>query len=244
LCDLDQGMKTIVEWLAEPETKALKAKSDGGLYSLDFHRDPMRPIYLDPTVFYSPADGIVLYARESIGPDQRIVDIKGQKFTVRDILDDQDYDRDSMVVSVFMTKLDVHVNRIPTAGAMSEYHRSPWLYTPNVSMLLEEEDIINRKQPKTKDMDYMFRNERVVMRVYAPVISDFYFVVQVAEKDVDEIANWGNNSHFSQCSRYGIVRFGSQCDLIVPVDGPKRFELLAKENYHVKAGVDALIRIE
>lgn len=236
-------MITIKEWLSEPETKEIKTLSAGELYSTAFFRDPQRSAYIDPTVFYSPADGVVLYAREAVNPNQRIVNIKGRNFTVRDILDDDEYDRDSLVIGIFMSRLDVHTNRIPTAGYMTEYHRSPWLFTPNVSMILEEEDIIDRQKPKAIDMEYMFRNERHVMRVYSAKLNDYYFIVQVAEKDVDEIVNWGKNSHLAQCSRFGQVRFGSQVDLIVPIEGHD-FELLAKENYHVKAGVDQLIRIK
>jgi phosphatidylserine decarboxylase len=68
--------------------------------------------------------------------------------------------------------------------------------------------------------------------------------VQIAERDVDEIANWGME-HQMQGERYGMVRFGSQVDVVIPLKkGENRFEILAKVNYHVQAGVDPIIQIK
>jgi phosphatidylserine decarboxylase len=67
--------------------------------------------------------------------------------------------------------------------------------------------------------------------------------VQIAERDVDEIANWGLE-HQMQGERYGMVRFGSQVDLVIPLKpNEDRFCILAKVNHHVEAGVDALVEI-
>ena len=68
-------------------------------------------------------------------------------------------------------------------------------------------------------------------------------MVQVAERDVDEIANWGYE-HQCQGERFGIVRFGSQVDLVIPLKpNEDRYEILAKVNYHVVAGVDPIVRV-
>ena len=235
-------MMPLKEWLSSPEIVALKKQSEGTLYTRSFFRDPQRPIYIDPSVFYAPADGVVLYAHDSVEPDEPIVEIKGRAFTPRDALDDQDFDKTCLVVGIFMTKLDVHINRVPTSGYLNEVHATSFLFTPNVSMKLEEEEIFDDGHIDVSDMGYLFPNERKVVRVYSPRIKSSYFLVQIAERDVDEILNWGDN-HFTQGDRYGMIRFGSQVDLILPLDDRNRYELLTEPQMHVQAGVDPIIEI-
>jgi phosphatidylserine decarboxylase len=236
--------QTIQEWLKSPEIRKLKGASLDYLYSTAFSRDPLRSIYLDPTVYYAPADGIVLYAKTNVQPTDALVEIKGRKFTPRDALDDKDYNYPSLVVGIFMTQYSVHVNRMPTAGYCSEVHVTPYLFTPNISMLFEEQDIMEGK-PKTQDMTYLFQNERCVTRVYCPEIRGNYYIVQVAEKDVDEIANWNreHGEYFYQGERFGLIRSGSQVDVIIPLTDKCNFQILAEEKTVVEAGVDAIVKI-
>ena len=72
------------EWLKSPEIVKIKNATEGKRFGREFFRDPMRRIYLDDSVFYAPADGIILYAHESVEPDEAIVNIKGRSFTPRD----------------------------------------------------------------------------------------------------------------------------------------------------------------
>jgi phosphatidylserine decarboxylase len=194
-------------------------------------------------VFYAPADGVVLYAYPEVKPDEAIVEIKGKKFTPRDALDDQEYNYKSLVVGIFMTEYDVHVNRVPTSGYLSEVHRTPYLFTLNVSMKLEQDDITDHGGSKPDDMGYLFPNERCISAIYAPQIKSRYYVIQIAERDVDEILNW-DYEHYVQGERYGMVRFGSQVDVIVPLDDDHEYELLVEKNWHVEAGVDRIIRVK
>jgi phosphatidylserine decarboxylase len=231
------------EWLKSEEVKGLRDMPIGKLVSKEFFRDPLRPVYIDPTVLYAPADGIVLYAYDDIGPDEAVVEIKGKKFTVRDALDDKAYEPRSLVVGIFMTIYDVHINRLPTGGCITAEHRTPYLFTPNISMEFEEEDIVKKAMPEEKDLSYLFCNERKIVSVYNPKIKIKYYLVQIAEKDVDVILNWGMGKDHTQGDRYGEVRYGSQVDLIIPLTGKTKYEMLAKKNYHVQAGVDAIVRI-
>ena len=84
-----------------------------------FHcfRDPIRPGYSDPSYFFSPADGVIIY-QGIVRPDESILDIKGKPYSLREALRDPVYDRTSLVIGVFMTFYDVHVNRIPYAGRL------------------------------------------------------------------------------------------------------------------------------
>lgn len=237
-------MIPLKEWLKLPETKRIENENAGKRFGLSFFRDPLRPIYLRPEVFYAPADGIVLYVHSRVKPSDAIVVVKGRKLTPRDVLDDKEYSSDSLCIGIYMTELDVHINRCPTAGYLTEVHRTPYLFTHNFSMMLEQDDLLHGKGSHPNDMEYMFPNERCITRCYAPKLKLSYYIIQIAERDVDEIANWGYECQ-QQGERYGLVRFGSQVDIIVPLKpNEDRFEILAKVNYHVTAGQDAIIRVK
>lgn len=230
------------QWLDSPELKRLKAMPEGEKFQKEFFRDPFRPIHLDPGIFYSPADGVVLYALDRVKPDEAIVEIKGKKFTPRDALDDQKYSHDSLVVGIFMTEFDVHVNRVPTSGYLSEVHRTPYLFTPNISMMLEQNDLTEEGGPKPEDMGYLFPNERCISSIYAPKINCTYYVIQIAERDVDEILNW-DYEHYVQGERFGLVRFGSQVDVIIPLNMDNKYRLAVEKNVHVEGGIDPIVEI-
>ena len=238
-------MQPLKEWIKSPEVQRIKNENAGNRFGVEFFRDPLRPVFLNPEVFYAPADGIILYAHSRVKCDEAIVVVKGRKFTPRDLLDDKNFNQDSLIIGTYMTEFDVHVNRCPTSGYLTEVHKTPYLFTHNFSMMLEQEDLMRGKGSHPEDMGYLFPNERCIVRVYAPKIKSSYYIVQIAERDVDEIANWGYE-HQTQGERYGIVRFGSQVDIVIPLtkEDDGKYEIIAKENYHVTAGVDPLIRIK
>jgi hypothetical protein len=66
-------MQPLKEWINSPEVKRLKKESAGEKFGREFFRDPLRSVYLNPEVFYSPADGVVLYAIERVKADECIV---------------------------------------------------------------------------------------------------------------------------------------------------------------------------
>lgn len=236
-------MIPLKEWLATDEVRKLKAEPKGRLYSREFFRDPARSVYIDPNVFYAPADGVILYALPEVQPDEPILNIKGRAFTPRDALDDQDYNEPSLVVGIFMTALSVHVNRVPTSGYLVEKHVTPYLFTHNVSMILEEEELLDDGHVDPDDAGYLFANERCVMSVYAAALKTTYYLIQIAERDVDEILNFGDREHYTQGERYGQIRFGSQVDFILPLSKTHDYELIAKPQYVVEAGIDPIVRV-
>src|SRR5215510_6365599 len=130
--------KSLEDWLAadvEPHRRA----SVRWLAEQHFFRDPLRPMHSDPACFFAPADGIVLYQRR-VRPDECLVEIKGRAFTLREAMRDPAYDRESLVVGIFMTFYDVHVNRAPYAGRLSYRELEP-IDTHNYPMLAVEKDL-------------------------------------------------------------------------------------------------------
>ena len=237
-------MQPLKEWVNSPEVQRIKKENKGNRFGVEFFRDPLRPIFYQPDVFLAPADGVILYAHQRVKPDEAIVVVKGRKFTPRDLLDDKKFNQECLVIGTYMTDFDVHVNRVPTSGYVTEVHKTPYLFTHNFSMMLEQDDILEKGGGDTANMGYLFPNERCIVNVYAPKVKTNYFIVQIAERDVDEIANWGYK-HQCQGRRYGMVRFGSQVDLVIPLKPGEenKYEILAMVNHHVTAGVDQLIRV-
>src|SRR5438105_1708042 len=109
--------KSLREWV-DNDVTPVKEKPLRWLAEEYFFRDPTRPALTDTSYFFSPADGIVVY-QQTVMPDEPIVDIKGKSYSLRDAIRDPSYDRESLVIGVFMTFVDVHINRVPFPGRLS-----------------------------------------------------------------------------------------------------------------------------
>jgi phosphatidylserine decarboxylase len=112
-------------------------------------------------------------------------------------------------------------------------------------MLAEETDLLQgRIDPK--NMKYIYSNERVVNCIYAPCLGFKYYVVQIADYDVNTITPFrtDQNTAVKQNQRFSEIRWGSQVDLVVPVHTEFNYEILVKPKMHVEGAIDQLIRIE
>jgi len=238
-------MKTIKQWLNSKEIKKLQKESITKLITKDFFRDPFRPLYYNPKVFLSPADGIVLYTYDRIGPTDKIVEIKGVNFTIQDLLHDKNYNEESLIIGIFMTLFDVHINRVPIDSYMSESIDTEFIYTHNSSMYFFEQNLLNDLKINPDNMGYLFKNEKVISTFYCSKIRDEYYIVQIADKDVNAIVNWVDEGDFiQQAERFGMVRWGSQVDIVIPVNEIINYEILVKPYYHIEGGIDKIIRIK
>ena len=186
----------------------------------------MRNILYDPSLLYSPADGVVLYAHDVVKPDD-FLEIKGKEFTLSDILNDPKYDQPSLVVGVFMTSYDIHVNRVPTNAYYLEERPTDSIYTHNDSMLTVENDLFTEFGYDREDLGYIFANERKISTFYSPQVGGRFYIVQIGDKDIDVIQNWGVGNHLFQGERMGAIRWGSQVDLIIPL-GKTKFEIMVE----------------
>lgn len=234
--------KPLQEWMAT-DVKRVSGSAMRWLSGEFFFRDPIRPVFIDPGYFFAPADGVVLYQRQ-VAPDEPLVEIKGRPYTLRQALRDDRFSLSCLVVGIFMTVYDVHVNRIPYSG-MLVYRMLPPIDTYNRPMLGVESALLHGHVQPVQEAGYLFSNERMLNRIYASNLGYDYYVLQIADYDVSAIAMFDleQHRHWAQNERFAQVRFGSQVDLIIPLSPRWRLETLLPESTHVEAGIDPLVRI-
>ena len=234
--------KRLEEWV-ETDITPVKSKPLKWLSEEYFFRDPSRPIFSDPDYFFSPADGIIIY-QTLVQPDECILDIKGKAYSLRSAMQDETFDKPCLVIGVFMTMYDVHINRIPYAGFISSKHLEP-ISTFNSPMLSIERSIVDDLTVDGNHAEYLHTNQRAVNRICSPHLSGEYYILQIADYDVDCIATFipKQNTPVRQNQRFSQIRFGSQVDLIIPISERISLELMQETGMHVEAGVDPLVKI-
>lgn len=235
--------KSLEEWLDTDVDKVLKY-SIGRLSNEFFFRDPSRPMFIDSEHFYSPADGIILYQKFIHDPKDKIIEIKGMNYTLQDVLGDPTYNKPSLVIGIFMSFYDVHINRIPYGGMLSFKMLDP-IESLNKPMLAVEKDILNMAI-NPDNMEYLKYNERMYNKIYVPGLDYTYYLMQIADEDVNVIAHFTQEQQecFDQNERFSQIRWGSQVDLVLPLDSDLDFELCLPDHWHVEGGVDKLVKIK
>lgn len=237
----------ISQWLATPEIKKMRQERLHGqmakVESHEFFRDPLRNLKYNPMVFYSPADGIVLYALPKVDPAKTMLEIKGKEFTLQDLLSDKEYVTPSLVVGIFMTCYDIHVNRIPTNGYFSEERETPFIYTHNTSMVGIENNLFEKHEYDAGNLKYLFANQRKISTIHCAGMGGKYYIVQIADKEIDVITNWDKHKFLRQGDRFGLVRWGSQVDVCIPLRDGISYKILVSPLDHVEAGIDPIIQI-
>lgn len=235
--------KSLQEWL-DTDVAAVRDKPMRWISEQYFFRDPNRPVFSDNAYFYPPADGIILYAKE-VDADEAIIDIKGRSYSLQTAMRDKSFNRRSLVIGIFMTFFDVHINRIPYAGRLC-YRELDTIDTFNYPMIDVEHDLLEDVTPYTRNADYLFNNQRVLNRIFSMDLHDYYYILQVADYDVDAITPFRlkQNQHFAQNERFSQIRYGSQVDLIIPLSDRYNYRSLHDVGMHVEAGIDPLARIE
>ena len=234
--------KSLREWL-DTDVAEVRERHMRWLSEQFFFRDPNRPVYSDSSYFFPPADGIILYVKR-VCPEQPIIDVKGRPYSLREAMRDEAYDKESLAIGIFMTFYDVHINRIPYAGRLSYKELDP-IDTYNYPMIYVEQDLLDEITPYSRQARYLFNNQRVLNRIFSIDLRQHYYVLQVADYDVDSITPFRlkQNQPFAQNQRFSQIRYGSQVDLIIPMTDAFEYQPLLAEGMHVEAGVDPLVRI-
>lgn len=166
-----------------------------------FFRSPARHIVANRTAIVCPADGKIISIEES--------------------LEDEMLNQPMMKVSVFMSPLNVHLNRVPVDGKVIFYRYHPGKYLvawhPKSSKLNEHNTIVI----ETPD------GIRILLRQIAGAVARRIVCYCSEGKEV------------KQGEELGFIKFGSRVDLYLPVNA----SLLVQPGDKVVAGITTIANI-
>jgi phosphatidylserine decarboxylase len=172
---------------------------------LSFYRDPPRRVPTGDNLLLAPADGRII----KIERDCRV----------------GDGDRRELTIVIFLSVLDVHINRSPCAGTVSGIEYSPGRF---LNALRSEATLRNESN--------------LVTIVPRPPLPGPVHVRQIAGVLARRIVcTLKPGDEVSAGQRFGMIKLGSQTEIRVPKD--PRWELLVHEGDHVKAGHTILARL-
>jgi phosphatidylserine decarboxylase len=149
------------------------------IFLVSFFRIPKRTLTVREDAIVAPADGKVV-AIEEVQADEYFNDRRIQ-------------------VSIFMSPLNVHVNRNPVSGDIiySQYHQGKYLvaWHPKSSTENERHSVVYKKNGKE------------------------ILVKQIAGALAKRIVNYlQTGQQVQQASEMGFIKFGSRVDLLLPLD--------------------------
>lgn len=163
-----------------------------------FFRDPERHPPTEEGVIVSPADGRVTRVR-ALAPDDA---------------------RSPKVVSIFLSPLDVHVNRAPIAGKITNvaYTKGKFLMaTREETSLVNEQNTLTIEGPRTT----------IVCKQVAGVLAR-------------RIICWKRAGDEVQLGeRFGLIKFSSRTDLVLPAE----VEVVVLEGMRVRGGTTIIGRM-
>lgn len=171
------------------------------LFIVFFFRDPERITPEGRGIFCSPADGKVILIRETE--------------------EDELLNERALELSIFMSPLDVHVNRSPYDGVVRAVKHYPGFF---FAAFKKESSILN------EHVTMLLEGEqgRVVIRQVAGFLAR-RVVCRVKPGDL-----------LKQGQRYGLIKFGSRLDIFLPLNT----QIKVKLNDKVRAGETILGIIE
>lgn len=205
-----------------------------------FFRNPPRHAPAESGLV-SPADGVVVYARE-VAPHEDVVVIKqGLAARVADIVR-EDVAEPKYVIGVFMSPLDVHYNRAPLDAEIADIRRHPG-HGPNRHMGPMHWRVLLRRPPYHAGSVHIVQNERTVTRFvgrYRETPLSFY-VVQIGAKTVRGIDSFvAAGERVTRSETFGMIRIGSQVDLVVARQ--PGMKLCVTPGQRVRAGETILVQ--
>ena len=165
------------------------------LFLAQFFRSPNIKISPNEDILYSPAEGKIV-----------IID---------NVFEDEYFKANKLQVSIFMSPLNVHVNRNPISGEVDYYKYHPGKYLlawhPKSSKLNERNTIVIKSK----------KNIKILMRQIAGTVARrIKCYIKKGQK-------------VNQCEEFGFIKFGSRVDLFLPLD----FKLNIKLGDKTHAGI-------
>ncbi len=199
-----------------------------------FPRDPDRTIPTRARVV-APADGRVVYL-ERVDGGVVPISIKGRtEIPLDEIVKGADRPPAGTLVGIFLSPYDVHYQRSPISGTVSEitYHEAP-----NQSMGDMFLRNLFRMDRRYVNSPHVYENERNVVRIDGDDLTAF--VVQIADQQVNRIDCYiETDDAVTKGEKIGMIRWGSQVDLFVPDLTPDQFVVAVGDK--LKAGESALV---
>ncbi len=149
------------------------------LFSLYFFRDPNRQSPEEENIVLSPADGKVLFVKE--------------------VIDDKYINEKAKQVSIFMSPLNVHVNRIPVTGKIEylKYYSGKY-----IAAFEDKASALNERAE--------FGIQGKYGKVFFTQVAGFIARRIIYEIKINDIVKAGN--------RFGMIKFGSRVDVVVPLN--------------------------
>lgn len=187
------------KWLAVPVIALL-------IFILQFFRDPERHIPHEGVV--SPADGKIIAIEKVKAGDVPVVIKNGEEIHLEELKGF--LNEDCYLIAIFMNAIDVHVNRSPLKGTVTEIIYLEGTYHMASSLALENE----------RNVIIIDGETRMV-------------VIQIAGKFVRRIQCFVNEGDFlKKGDKIGRIVLGSQVVIILPCT----YALTVEEGDHVRAG--------
>jgi phosphatidylserine decarboxylase len=165
------------------------------IFVIFFFRDPQRTCSCTADAVVTPADGRVI----------KIQRLEGRENPLQG---------PAVLVSIFMSLFNVHVNRIPIAGIIQgiNYHPGKF-FSANLDKASEQNE-------RNSILLETSSNRRIVVRQIAGLIAR-------------RIVCWAKEGDQVQTGqRFGLIRFGSRLDVFLPADA----RVVVQNGQRVKAG--------
>lgn len=186
-----------------------------------FYRDPERIPPEIINVILSPADGVIKYVKHFKEGEIPLSEKNDRTFSLKDFTQTELLASGGYIVGIVLSYLDVHVNRAPINGKIQLMKHIKGLFL------------------SLKKSESVFQNERAFMIIDNGVKK--LGVVLIASRLVRKIVFYvREGENIGSGERIGMIRFGSQVDLIIPEDPHLRIEV--QEKARVKAGYTVIAR--
>ena len=168
------------------------------VFIVRFFRSPLRPVPpLTANQILTPADGTVVVVEE---------------------VDETEFFKDRRIqISIFMSPLDVHLNRVPISGEVTYYKYHPGKYLVAWNPKASTDNEMATMVIKQNDQELLIR--------------------QIAGAMARRIVTYiKTNQTVTQGAELGFIRFGSRVDVLLPLTA----DIQVKVGQKVKGNVDVL----
>lgn len=197
------AVNALVQWATESavvESTALAISVVLYVIVLQFFRNPKRTVQVNPNGLICPADGKVV--------------------TIQEVYEEEVLKDKCIQMSIFMSPFNVHVNRYPLGGKVTEAIHHPGKF-------------LVAWHPKSSTL-----NERTTVAVENKVWGTVVFR-QIAGAVARRIVMYAKKGELAaQGSEFGFIKFGSRVDVFLPIDA----KILVKEGDVVKGAKTVLAK--